>query len=127
MGGAALRGGALNNREVVEHINRDFVPVWVNARSTPLPDFPDREEVLMGTKLTEEGLVKDLGSQGFFLRIVVLDPEDLALLNRQAPTAAESVKTFTQEGHFAYAQAYARQVVPMLEAATASYAARRGG
>lgn len=126
MGGAALRGGALNNSEVVAHINRDFVPVWINARRTPLPDFPDREEVLMGTKLTEEGLVKDLGSQGFFLRIVVLDPDDLALLNRQAPTAAESVKTFTKEGHFAYAQATAAQLRPMLEAATAQFESRRG-
>lgn len=111
--------------QVIEQINRAFVPVWVNVRSTRLPAFPDREEVLMGTLIDREGRVIGPAAQGFFLRIVVLEPSDLSLLNRQAPNARASTATFLKEGHYAYAQARARHLLPMLHDALATREALR--
>ena len=110
--------------QVIQTLNNDFIPVWINVRTTPVPAFPDRAEVLMVTRLDDDDRVEDLGSQGFFLRLVVLDPTDLGLLNRQAPTAEASVETFLQEGHFAYAQASAEDVLEMLANARKTAIAR---
>lgn len=109
---------------MVEAINADFVPVWINTRAEPVPEFPDREEVLMGARLNRKGKLGGAAAQGFFLRVVVLDPADLRLLNRQAPTAEASVGTFLREGHFAYAQARADDLLPMMASALEAYRSR---
>ncbi|HHO52571.1 MAG TPA: hypothetical protein ENK18_17305 [Deltaproteobacteria bacterium] len=112
---------------VIDTLNRDFVPVWVNIRNTRLPELPDREEVLMGTLVDRKGRVIGPAAQGFFLRILVLEPSDLSLLNRQAQTARASTATFLKEGHYAYAQAKARHLLPMLHDALQAREALRGG
>lgn len=125
MGGHALRDGALDHPETVAWIDREVVPVWVNVRQDPIPAFPDRDAVLLGTKLDEDGRVRDLGSKGFFLRWLVLDPHDLALLNPQAASAGQSVGQLFDEGAFAYAQTRPRAVRGVLEDAVGRYRNRR--
>mgnify|MGYP000848235178 CR=1 FL=1 len=104
-------------------VNDNFVPVWVNVRQQPVPDFPARAEVLLGTRLDETQHVENLLSQGFFLRSLVLAPEDLRLLNPQAATVAASASTFSQRGYFAYAQTAKDDYVPMLTRALEAYRA----
>lgn len=109
---------------MVAFITQQFVPVWVNVRQVPIPDFPARDEVLVGAKLDDEGRVRDLGSQGFFLRWVVLDPVDLALLNPQAPTVGGSVRQLFADGAFAYAQVRPKAVRAVLDEALARHRER---
>lgn len=104
-------------------VNEHFVPVWVNVREQPLPEFPARAEVLLGTTLDDRQHVENLFSQGFFLRSLVLAPEDLRLLNPQAATVAASASTFSQHGHFAYAQTAKDDYLPMLGRALEAYRA----
>jgi hypothetical protein len=49
-GGDALRSGALADRRVIELVNAEFVPVWINVRTTALPRLPFVAEVLVGAK-----------------------------------------------------------------------------
>lgn len=102
-----------------------MVPVWINVRQDPIPDLPERQDILLGARIDEDGRIVDLGSKGFFLRVLVLDPHDLSLLNRQEDTAAGSVAQLGREGAFSYAQQQPRGVRPMLEAALGTYAERR--
>jgi len=117
VGGHALRDGALDDPQTVAWLAETVVPVWVNVRREPIPDFPARDEVLLGAKLDGAGRVRDLGSQGFFLRWLVLDPDDLSLLNRQAPTVGGSVSQLFQQGAFSYAQVRPKAVREVVEAA----------
>lgn len=90
--------------------------MWINVRREPVPAFPAREEVLLGAPTGAQDKLVDPFSQGFFLRLVALDPVDLTLLNPQAENVGASVGTFVKNGHFAYAQATPRQVLRMLDA-----------
>ena len=121
MGGHALRDGALDDAETVAFLTERVVPVWVNVRQEPVPAFPARDEVLLGALLDDEGRVRDLGSQGFFLRWLILDPDSLALLNPQAATAKGSVRQLFREGAFAYAQVHPKEVRRVVTDALAAW------
>jgi hypothetical protein len=101
------------------------VPVWVDVRQQPVPEFPARDDILVGTRLDDDGRVRDLGSQGFFLRWLILDPHDATLLNPQAPTVAGSAKQLLREGAFAYAQVRPKAVRAVVEEALQAYEAHR--
>ncbi len=96
------------------------MPVWVNVREEPVPSFPARHRVLLGTVLTEEDKVLDPFSQGFFLRTVVLDPVDLRLLNEQPGTLAGSAARMGSKGHFSYAQTQPQEFLEMLRGVLAT-------
>lgn len=106
-------------------LDEEFVVQWVNIRREPIPDFPARDDIQHAATIDREGWVHDIGSMGYFLRLVVLDPEDLELLNPQADTAEGSFQQLFQVGHFAYAQVRAEPVLAMLEDALAAYEERR--
>ncbi len=115
MGGAALRSGALSNEEVIALVNGEFVPVWIDVRTTPLPPLPIWPLVLLKTQLGADRRVVDLFSQGFFLRSLVLTADGQTLLNPQADTVIGSVTTSSQKGYYAYAQTKPQDYQVMLQ------------
>jgi hypothetical protein len=98
-------------------VNNEFVPLWVNVRTTPVPDVACMGEVLDRVEVDGDGTVKGDFSQGFFLRSVVLASDGVTLLNPQ-PGHASLGDLFT-EGHFPYAQVKSKQYLPMLREALA--------
>lgn len=110
-----LRDGALSDPQVIGLINEEFIPVWINIRTTPIPDLACMNEVLDKVRVDSDGLVQGSFSQGFFLRSVVLAPDGETLLNPQPGSA--SLGDLFVEGHFRYAQVHAKQYLPMLRGA----------
>src|SRR5574341_1533534 len=107
-----LRDGALSDPRVIELVNGEFVPVWVNIRTTPVPDVPCMKEVLNGVELDERRHVSGGFSRGFFLRSVVLDSDGRTLLNPQEGGA--SLGKLFSDGHFAYGQVKSEHYLLML-------------
>lgn len=119
-----LRDGALSDPQVVALVNDEFVPVWINVRTTPVPDLACMEEVLHNVAVNPDNLVQGSFSQGFFLRSVVLASDGETLLNPQ-PGGASLDDLFT-EGHFPYGQVKAKHYLPMLRGALERFRASAG-
>ncbi|MDB4964777.1 MAG: hypothetical protein JWN44_466 [Myxococcales bacterium] len=84
-------------------INADFVPVWINVRTTPLPRSSFVAEVLVGAKVDGDNKVVDPFSKGFFLRSVVLSPDGQRILNHSPRTVAGSLGEALRDGTQVYA------------------------
>jgi hypothetical protein len=110
-----LRDGALSDPEVVSFVNDEFVPVWINIRTTPIPDIACMNEVLEKVEVDSSGMVQGSFSQGFFLRSVVLASDGETLLNPQP--GAPSLGGLIADGHFPYGQVKPKHYLPMLRGA----------
>jgi hypothetical protein len=88
---------------VIEMVNAEFVPVWINVRTTPLPRLPFVPDVLVNAKVDADNKVLDPFSKGFFLRSVVLSPDLQTILNRAPSTIAGTVREVALEGTQSYA------------------------
>lgn len=95
-------------------INADFVPVWINVRTTPLPRLPFVPDVLVNAKVDADNKVVDPFSKGFFLRTVVLSPDLQRILNRAASTVAGSVREVAIDGTQCYAAVDAPDYLSLL-------------
>jgi hypothetical protein len=93
------------------------VPVWINIRTTPVPDLPCLEDVLHGVALDDRRYVRGGFSQGFFLRSAVVAADGRTLLNPQSGGA--SLCKLLADGHFAYAQVKPEDYLRMLRDALA--------
>jgi len=105
----------LSDADVIELVNAEFVPVWINIRTTPIPDLACMEEVLHGVELDWELRVQGNFSQGFFLRSVVLASDGETLLNPQPGKA--TIWKLIGDGYFPYAQVKPEDYLKMLRAA----------
>lgn len=105
----------MSDPEVVALVNEEFVPVWINVRTTPVPDLACMEEVLHSVEVDSDNMVQGSFSQGFFLRSVVLASDGETLLNPQ-PGGASLGDLFT-DGHFPYGQVKSNHYLPMLRGA----------
>jgi hypothetical protein len=105
----------LSDPEVIALINEEFVPVWINIRTSPIPDLACMNEVLDRVEVDSDRIVQGSFSQGFFLRSVVLACDGETLLNPQPGRA--SLGDLITVGHFPYAQVHARHYLPMLRGA----------
>ena len=84
-------------------INGEFVPVWINVRTTPLPRLPFVPDVLVNAKVDADNKVLDPFSKGFFLRTVVLSPDLQTILNRSPSTIGATMREVAFEGTQSYA------------------------
>ena len=84
-------------------INGEFVPVWINVRTTPLPRLPFVPDVLVNAKVDADNKVLDPFSKGFFLRTVVLSPDLQTILNRSPSTIGGTMREVAFEGTQSYA------------------------
>jgi len=101
---------------VVDFVNDEFVPVWINIRTTPVPDLACMEDVLGKVEVNGDGVVQGAFSQGFFVRSVVLAGDGETLLNPQDIRNASLGDLFTV-GYFPYAQVKSKDYLPMLRSA----------
>ena len=99
---------------MIDLINADFVPVWINVRTTPLPRLPFVPDVLVNAKVDADNKVVDPFSKGFFLRTVVLSPDLQRILNRAASTVAGSVREVAIDGTQCYAAVDAPDYLSLL-------------
>ena len=98
------------------------MPVWVNVRTTPVPDLACMEHVLGKVTVNGDGVVQGSFSQGFFLRSVVLASDGETLLNPQAEKA--SLGDLFSPGYFPYGQVKPAHYLKMLREALAQADAR---
>jgi len=85
---------------IIHLVNSEFVAVWINVRTTPIPRIPCMDTVLNGVQVNREGYVQGDFNQGFFLRSAVLSSDGRTLLNTESGDAPMA-KMFS-EGHFPY-------------------------
>ena len=89
--------------------------MWINIRTTPIPDIACMNEVLAKVEVDSNGMVEGSFSQGFFLRSVVLASDGETLLNPQP--GSPSLGGLIADGHFPYAQVKSKHYLPMLRGA----------
>ena len=95
-------------------INAEFIPVWINVRTTPLPRLPFVPDVLVNAKVDADNKVIDPFSKGFFLRTVVLSPDLQTLLNRNPSTIAGTMRDVALDGTQSYAAVDAPDYLSLL-------------
>ncbi|MBI3856951.1 MAG: hypothetical protein HY293_14785 [Planctomycetes bacterium] len=89
--------------------------MWINVRTTPVPDLACMEDVLHKVEVDPDGMVQGNFNQGFFLRSVVLASDGETLLNPQPGGA--SLFDLVTDGHFPYGQVKPKHYLPMLRGA----------
>lgn len=97
---------------IIHLVNAEFVAVWINVRTTPIPKLPCLAKVLGEVQVNAEGFVQGDFNQGFFVRSVVLASDGKTLLNTESGDAPMA-KMFA-EGHFPYAWVKASDYLVML-------------
>jgi hypothetical protein len=102
LGGDWLRTSALRDARVIQMINDQFVPVWINVRNTPIPPFPFVQQVLVTATIDKDNRVVDWFSRSFFLRSVIATPDGQTLLNPSAPTVAKTTAKVVFEAESGY-------------------------
>lgn len=102
---------------MIDLINANFVPVWINVRTTPLPRLPFVPDVLVNARVDADNKVVDPFSKGFFLRSVVLSPDLATILNRAPSTIAGSIREVAVDGTQCYAAVDAPDYLSMLQKA----------
>jgi len=118
-----LRSAALKDQRVIDLINQEFVPLWVNVRVEAVPRFPFLDQVLVNGRVDAQNVIVDPFSEGFFLRSVIVTPDGKTLLNPQAPTVGGSLSGFMFGGAFSYAQVDPGDYLSMLGRALERYRA----
>jgi hypothetical protein len=88
---------------VIAAVDGDFVPVWINVRTTALPRLAIIPDVLVNARVDRDNKIVDPFSEGFFLRSVVLTPDAGAILNPSPKTVAGSLSRAIFEGDNSYA------------------------
>jgi len=99
---------------VISLLNDQFVPVWINVRTTPLPRLAAMKDVLVNAKVDGDNKISDTFSKGFFIRSVVLTPDGREILNPQPRTVGKSLVHFTMDGDLGYAQVDGPDFLTML-------------
>ena len=100
MGGDYLRSAALRDARVIERVNAEFVPVWINIRTTPVPPFPFVRDVLVTASIDKHNRVTDMWSRNYYVHSVVVSPDGQTLLNPSASTVAKTAHTLVFDGDF---------------------------
>ncbi|MFI5288679.1 MAG: hypothetical protein ACHQ17_03480 [Polyangia bacterium] len=89
---------------MISLLNDQFVPVWINVRTTPLPRLAVLKQVLLNATVDGDNKISDTFSKGFFLRSVVLTPDGREILNPQPRTVGKSIVHFAMDGDLGYAE-----------------------
>ena len=106
-------------------LNDQFVPVWINVRTTALPRLPVLKDVLVNAKVDENNRISDTFSKGFFIRSVVLTPDGREILNPAPRTVGKSLEHFTMDGDLGYAQVDGPDYLTMLRHALDRFESER--
>jgi hypothetical protein len=116
-----LRSGALRDARVIEMLNRDVVPVWIDVRHEAIPDVPALANVLFVGHLDENRRITDGFNGGFYLRSMLMTPDGAKLLNRQPDHYWGSIGNYYATGHYSYAQTDPNDYLSMLMKSLGDY------
>jgi hypothetical protein len=109
---------------VIRLVNDEFVPVWINVRTTPVPDVPALRPVVTGLKLElDEDRHVSESHRGFLLVSAVTTHDGGILLNPE-PTE-DPLGMLFDRGHFPYSRVKPGEYLAMLRRAL-SYVSPRG-
>jgi hypothetical protein len=117
MGGDYLRSAALRDPQVIDVINKQFVPVWINVRTTPVPRWPFLADVLTTATVDKDGRFTDRWSRTFYVHSVIVSPDGQRLLNKGAGTVASTAHALIFEGNFSYSAIDPGEYLGMLKRA----------
>lgn len=118
-----LRSAALKDQRVIDLINAEFVPVWINVRLEAVPRWTFLDQVLVNGRVDRNNVISDPFSEGYFLRSVVVSPDGRTLYNPQPPSTGGSLQAFMLGGAFSYAQVDPGDYLSMLGRALARHRA----
>ena len=96
----ALGGAARCAR--IARLNDEFVPVWINVRTTPVPAWPFVRDILVTAKIDKDGRVRDKWSRNYYVHTILVSPDGQTLLNPGASTVASTARSLVFEGDFSY-------------------------
>lgn len=99
---------------MIDLVNAEFVPVWIDVRTTPLPRRPFVADVLVNARVDADNKVVDPFSKGFFLRTVVLSPDLSTILNREPRTIGATIVEVARDGTQGYAAVDAPDYLSLL-------------
>ena len=102
MGGDYLRSAALRDARVIARLNEEFVPVWINVRTTAVPPWPFVRDILVTAKIDQDNRVRDTWSRNYYVHTIIVSPDGQTLLNRGASTVASTARSLVFEGDFSY-------------------------
>jgi hypothetical protein len=103
---------------VIQLVNDELVPVWIDVRTTPVPDIPALRPVLAGLKIELEGGRRVPEKHLGFLLISAVTTYDGAILLNPEATDAPLGMLF-DKGHFPYARVTPEDYLAMLRKALA--------
>ncbi len=124
LGADYLRSSALADQRVIDAINRDLVPVWINVRTTPLPPFPFLQDVLVTATVDTNRRVIDNFSRGFFFRSLMVSADGQTLFNPGAKTVREATKQLVFNGSWTFEANEPGEYLSMLQCGMEKYEAR---
>ena len=124
-GGDAMRGDALSDSRVIELVNRELVPVWINIRRQAVPT-PALERGLVTATLDAKRHITDTWSRCFFNRSIVLSPDGSTVLNPQIETLGKGVSQIALDGKLGYAEVNAGDYLVMMGKALARFRGEDG-
>ena len=116
-GADILRSDALVDGRVIALINRAYVPVWLNVRTTALPRFPFLSQILVTAKVDSENRVVDWFSRTFFVHTILVSPDGERLLNPGATTVGATARQLLVDGTFSYEMLEAGEYLGALQRA----------
>lgn len=124
-GADAMRGDAYSDARVIELVNRETIPVWINIRRDAVP-VPALDETLVTATLDGGRRIKDTWSRCFFNRSVLLTPDGTTVLNRQINTIGKGTSSIALDGKLGYAEINAGDYLVMMWKALARWRGEDG-
>jgi len=115
LGADYLRSSALADPRVVEQINRDLVPVWINIRTNALPPWPFIQDILVTASIDGERRVSDNFSRAFFFRSLMISADGQTLYNPGAKTVNEAAKQLIVNGTWTFEANEPNEYLSMLK------------
>lgn len=76
-----LRDGALSDDKVIDLVNAEFVPAWINIRTTPVPDVSALDTARTEVPMDADRNVAAGFSRTFLVRSVAMTPDGKTALN----------------------------------------------
>ena len=77
-----MRGQALSDETVIELINANFVPVWVDTTRNGIPPAPAFQDVSEWFEKTKSSFATEWIATSFYLGSVVLTPDGTERINQ---------------------------------------------
>lgn len=124
-GADAMRSDAYSDPRVIELVNREMVPVWINIRRDAVP-VPALDPTLVTATLDGGRRIKDTWSRCFFNRSVLLTPDGKTVLNPQINTIGKGTGSIALDGKLGYAEINAGDYLVMMWKALARWRGEDG-